>query len=71
VSVVVLTECHSGDSIEEDEKVGVYCTHEHKRYAHRELVRKRKGEQALGRSRRGCEDGIETNIKEIGTKGVD
>jgi hypothetical protein len=42
-----------------------------KRYAHRELVRKRKGEQALGRSRRGCEHSIKTNIKEIGTKGVD
>jgi hypothetical protein len=42
-----------------------------KRYAHRELVRKLKGERALGRSRRGCEDSIKTNLKEIGTKEVD
>jgi hypothetical protein len=42
-----------------------------KRNGHREMERKLKGERPLGRSRRGCEDSIKMNLKEIGKKDVD
>lgn len=53
--LVLLTKCHSGDSIEEDEK----------RNAHRELVGKPKGESPLGSL------GMDGGLKGIGTKDVD